>query len=845
MSIHRDQKKLFFWMAAGLAGVLVFMMLRSEFDLHAGAPIADSRDKAVEMNRTLLEKLQVDHDTLSVIPFRQQRAGLYYGLLDSLGIDTPPIGQLNREYFHLHGWDLIASGKVGLEESFNVTASSLFNSGGYYRTQFDNAGRVKLFQSNRSKNADPFIEGQISDGIHERIVSEIFGYNLNLYSLDSEVTSEISEYERTAGELHRESVQVIPDGEYYTFTWKEEAPAGAYRQVIELELQPAVKQVFSDEVYREITGVEIQRFKAFHELEEVPVQSLPDHFIAVFFFAVALTTLLVFIEGFSHLFRGKADWSRIITVAGVVTAGIFGWRLIFFQNFTGIMLPQGVFVVLFNQLVFGVVMGIFGGLAYIGWEAYARAEKKFQIKLIDAFWRGKLYLKETGGAIIRGVSVGGIMLGIAALLFFLFNLFLVQSDSQFGFTEPMNKMNWLSLNLSVFINAALVSIGVIGITSNITLKWIGNRTIAVFLAVVITGLILTGVGRTFMTNGSMTEEMLIFIFLAVPLVLVYLNAGVVSVFTGWWFFTGFISILPYLGSPSIDMAMLSWLFFSIVFVLVLFGFISNRYAPSLESVDKYIPDYERKMIRSLRFENEMQIARESQARLMPVTAPAIKGLDLYGYFVPSTEVGGDYFDYITAVNTEGRQILKLAVVDVSGKSMRAAMHAVFTSGLLRSRMSSDEPAHILKEISPVLNEKTDSQTFITCLLASYDPVSRILQIANAGHCRPILKRNGKAEFMDTPEPRYPLGMRDMVAYKQASTELKPGDLVLFYSDGFPEAVNPEGDRFGFDEALEFVRNLDSDKMTAEDVTLAVKDCVEQYSNYKLADDTTIVCLVIE
>lgn len=844
MSIQNDQTKLLYWIAAGLAGILVFMMLRSQFDLHTGAPITESRDSAVEMNRVLLQQLNIEADTLALVPFRQLRSGLYYSLVDSLGEDTPPIEQLNRENFHLHGWDVVASGKLSVYDSFSVTAPALFNSGGFYRTQFDNSGQIKQFLPNSDKDAAPFLTGTMADGIHERLVSEIFGYDLRIYDLDSEITSDRNDFGRETFELEHETTQVIPEGEYYTFTWKERAPDGAYSRYIELELQPAVQQVFADDGYREIAGVTLHRFKAYHELEELPSRSLADHFMVVFFFGVALTTLLVFIEGFSHLFRGKADWFRVLIVAIVIVLGIFGWRFIFFMNFSGVMVTQGTFIVLFNQLVFGVVMGIFGGLAYMGWEAYARAEKKFQIKLVDAFWRGRLYLKETGFAIIKGISTGAVILGLAAVMLVLLNLFLVQADSQFGYTEPMNKPNWLSINLSVFIAAALVSISIVGIATNIALKWISNRAVALSVAIIVTGLILTGLGRSFVTNGTMVQEMIMFVSIAVPLVLVYHFAGIVSVFAGWWFFTGVISILPYIGSPSIEVAMVSWLFYSIVFVLLVFGFIAYRYAPSLTTVDKYIPDYERKMMRSLRFENEMQIARESQARLMPESAPVLKGLDLHGYFVPSMEVGGDYFDYILAVDANGKQVLKLAVVDVSGKSMRAAMHAVFTSGLLRSRMYSDEPAHILKEISPVLNEKTDSKTFITCILASYDPAGRVLQIANAGHCRPILKRNGKAEFLETPEPRYPLGMRNSVAYKQISINLQPGDLILFYSDGFPEAVNSSGERFGFDETLEFIENLDTDPMTAEEVTLSAKECVETYSNFKLADDTTIVCLKI-
>lgn len=236
-----------------------------------------------------------------------------------------------------------------------------------------------------------------------------------------------------------------------------------------------------------------------------------------------------------------------------------------------------------------------------------------------------------------------------------------------------------------------------------------------------------------------------------------------------------------MGSSSIEMVMISLLQFSIAPVIVVFGFIAYRYAPPLSTVNRYVPEYERRVRRNLRIENEMQIARESQSQLLPLKAPDIKGVDLFGYFILSSEVGGDYFDYITGTNSEGKPVLKQTVIDVSGKSMKAAMQAVFTSGLFRSRMNTDESAVILREISPVIHEKTDNKTFITCLFGNYEPVSRQLVFSNTGRCYPILKRNGKAEYIQTPEPKYPLGMKESVPYRELSIQLQKNVISYFFT----------------------------------------------------------------
>jgi serine phosphatase RsbU (regulator of sigma subunit) len=206
---------------------------------------------------------------------------------------------------------------------------------------------------------------------------------------------------------------------------------------------------------------------------------------------------------------------------------------------------------------------------------------------------------------------------------------------------------------------------------------------------------------------------------------------------------------------------------------------------------------------------------------MPLQPPKSVEFDVYGFFMPSFEVGGDYFDYIMAEDDEGNaSALTMTIVDVSGKSMRAAMPAVFTSGLLLSRIKHDCPDEVLSDITEPLFNRTDKRTFITCVLARFDIKAQKIAIANAGHCRPILKRNGIAEYIHTPKPSYPLGMKKQVKYER------------------------EGERFGFDEVPRLIESIDTDNLSAQEISQEIKRTVQKFSNYQLADDTTIICLKI-
>jgi serine phosphatase RsbU (regulator of sigma subunit) len=352
------------------------------------------------------------------------------------------------------------------------------------------------------------------------------------------------------------------------------------------------------------------------------------------------------------------------------------------------------------------------------------------------------------------------------------------------------------------------------------------------------GLLLTMVGRVSATTGSVMQDAIVMILYCAPLVIAYRYFGLMATLTGWWF--GFMAVRlgVYIGSP--DLFILSngiQLAFATAIPFIA-GFLLHRYG-SDHIGKRFVPEYEERNNKQLRIEKEFQIAKDSQFALMPKLAPVCYASEVKGFFIPSFEVGGDFFDY----QTVGDELM-ITVVDVSGKAMKAAFSAIFTSGLLLSRVASKHPAQVLTDINPMLHERTDKQTFITCLLARYDFKSRVFRFANAGHCRPLLKRDGKVQYMNAPLPRFPLGFRADVTYAETDFQLQPGDVVMLYSDGLPEARNPKGVLFDYSGMEKLIGDIDTEALSAEQICDVIRQEILTFSNYDLADDMTVVVLKV-
>jgi sigma-B regulation protein RsbU (phosphoserine phosphatase) len=215
---------------------------------------------------------------------------------------------------------------------------------------------------------------------------------------------------------------------------------------------------------------------------------------------------------------------------------------------------------------------------------------------------------------------------------------------------------------------------------------------------------------------------------------------------------------------------------------------------------------------------DLEIARDIQSWLLPLAPPVVPGLAIAFATRPANTVAGDYYDVFERNATAtGEQRFLLAVADVAGKSIPAALlMATFQASL---KTLSATPSGLLQLVAGMNRYAcTNSQgglRFTTAFIAEFNPASRVLQYINAGHNTPILRRNsGAIERLSVGG--VPLGIQQDAAYAAAEVTLAPGDWLVIFTDGLVEAENQVGEPYGEDRLLAV---LQSAMATAPEIML--------------------------
>lgn len=194
---------------------------------------------------------------------------------------------------------------------------------------------------------------------------------------------------------------------------------------------------------------------------------------------------------------------------------------------------------------------------------------------------------------------------------------------------------------------------------------------------------------------------------------------------------------------------------------------------------------------------ELETARRIQESTLPGEPPRIPGLDLAARYVSASEVAGDFYDFLP---DEGRR-LGMIVADVSGHGVPAALVASMLKVAVASQaVHTASPARMLSEINQIFHGKLKNQ-FITALCVYLDLDGSRLTWASAGHPPPLLWKAREGRIEELVHPGMVIGRLRRAAYTEASAVLGPGDRLLLFTDGIPEAASPAGEQFG-DERLQ-------------------------------------------
>src|ERR1700733_141189 len=240
---------------------------------------------------------------------------------------------------------------------------------------------------------------------------------------------------------------------------------------------------------------------------------------------------------------------------------------------------------------------------------------------------------------------------------------------------------------------------------------------------------------------------------------------------------------------------------------------------------------------------DLQIAKEIQAWLLPSQPPSVPGLEIAFATRPANTVAGDYYDIFARASAEpGSNTFLIAVADVAGKSIPAAMLMATFQASLKTLSSTHGP---LTELVARMNRYACSNSqrgrrFTTAFIAEYEPLSRRLIYVNAGHNNPILRRRtGSIERLEAGG--VPLGVMEDATYESGESILQPGDWLAIFTDGVIEAENMQQQEYG---EARFIGMLHSGVMTTPDVLLEsnLTDLDRFAGNAPQHDDVTCVLM---
>jgi len=244
----------------------------------------------------------------------------------------------------------------------------------------------------------------------------------------------------------------------------------------------------------------------------------------------------------------------------------------------------------------------------------------------------------------------------------------------------------------------------------------------------------------------------------------------------------------------------------------------------------------RDSIEKERLDEELRLASDIQTRLLPESPPPLRGATLVGGIETSREVGGDFYDYLEL--DPGK--IGIAVADVSGKGIPAALLMTTLQASFRAEaLKSSSPAAVVTALNRSLYERSDPEKFATLFYAVYEDASGIVNYSNAGSYPPfILTADGRINRLQSGGVL--IGVEAASDYREGIVKLRPGDLLVIYTDGFIDQESADGEPFGEQRLIEFFRN---------NLHLSVSGMIEKlfataiaFGQSNLKDDMTVVLL---
>lgn len=248
---------------------------------------------------------------------------------------------------------------------------------------------------------------------------------------------------------------------------------------------------------------------------------------------------------------------------------------------------------------------------------------------------------------------------------------------------------------------------------------------------------------------------------------------------------------------------------------------------------------EESSVASERIREEVRLAQDLQKSILPDRAPEVPGLEVAHFYRPSSEVGGDFFDFYSTSPDK----LLIAVGDASGHGLDSSMMSSMMKSALYTHVSAGRRLdESMVEMNRMMCDTVGRRRLMTLALLEIDVTERQMKRVNAGHVFPLLLRQGKV--LELEQSSYPLGVRREVDYQVVEAPLQPGDRIVLVTDGCFEALDAEGEVYGWERLGERLR-----KMAGKDSRAIADGLSEDFWSHlggkSPQDDITMVVVAFE
>ena len=246
-------------------------------------------------------------------------------------------------------------------------------------------------------------------------------------------------------------------------------------------------------------------------------------------------------------------------------------------------------------------------------------------------------------------------------------------------------------------------------------------------------------------------------------------------------------------------------------------------------------------IEGARMAEQVRLAAHIQRRMIPEKAPRITGLDVAAAYIPCFEVGGDFYDFLQV----GRSCIAVAIADVIGKGVPAALMMSLFRGAVRAysdgTSSKDTVREIIGKLNKMMCQECRDGEFVTLFYAIVDVKDMSITYCNCGHEPTMLIRGGQTTYLE--KGGIVLGIEAGAEYEIETCPLRDGDCLLFYSDGLVDATNFDGELWGRESLLQTAK-----KFTKEPAEQMIRNILGYRRRFvglaRQVDDTSIIVVKV-